>query len=112
MAVCKGVSVYGCVSRHFTWSRCAHIENNKDYQFLQCLDLLRGSQSSTTHFIAIFFPKNYFVYSGMCNLLHNVCPITPPRQSMGVLNPNSRGRTKACESLTPTQGATSKHVSP
>ena len=42
-------SVYGCmgVSRGITWLLCAHI-NNKHYLFLQCLDLLRGSQTSTT----------------------------------------------------------------
>ena len=35
-----------------------------------------------------------------------------PRQSVGVLNPNSRGHAKVWESLSPTQGATPKPRSP
>ena len=39
------------VSRGIPWLFCAHINNNH-YLFLQCLDFLRDSQTSTTSFIA------------------------------------------------------------
>ena len=62
MIVCKPsavlwlcVSVYGRmgVSHSIPWLFCAH------YLFLQCLDVLRGSQTSTTCFIAKMFPKKH-----------------------------------------------------
>ena len=49
MVVCKCVSVYECVLRHYVVLSRAHIENNQDYLFWGF-----WNYSDTTHFTTKF----------------------------------------------------------